>query len=126
MPIRLVQTDRGRIDDKEDTVSGLRDQGLEAIDGNAAHPNIITGANLMAARCLLVAVADAFEGGQIVQQARVINPSLLIIARAHSEAEAEHLKTHGATSVVMAEQETGKAMVRDFIAQLGSGAQRIT
>ena len=112
------------IDDNEDAVSGLRDQGVEAIIGNAADPNIIAGANLMAARCLLVAVADAFEGGQIVQQARAINPSLLIIARAHSEAEAEHLKTHGATSVVMAEQETGKAMVRDFFARRGGEAER--
>jgi len=112
------------IDDNDDAVSGLRDQGVEAIIGNAADPNVIAGANLTAARCLLVAVADAFEGGQIVQQARAINPSLLIIARAHSEAEAEHLKTHGATSVVMAEQETGKAMVRDFIARRGGEAER--
>lgn len=105
------------IDDNEDAVSGLRDQGVEAISGNAADPDLISTANLSAARCLLVAVADAFEGGQIVQQARAINPSLLIIARAHSEAEAAHLKTHGVTSVVMAEQETGKAMVRDFMTQ---------
>ncbi len=112
------------IDENEGAVSGLREQGVEAISGNAADPNLISAANLSAARCLLVAVADAFEGGQIVQQARAINPSLLIIARAHSEAEAEHLKTHGATSVVMAEQETGKAMVRDFIAQRGGQAKR--
>jgi K+:H+ antiporter len=112
------------IDDSQEIVSDLAAQGVEAISGNAADPNVITAANLAAARCLLVAVADAFEGGQIVQQAREINPSLLIIARAHSDAEAEHLKTHGATSVVMADQETGKAMVRDLLAQLGSEEQR--
>src|SRR5688572_1928807 len=41
---------------------------------------------------------------------------------AHSKAEAEHQKTHCATSVLMAERETGKAMVRNFIARRGGQA----
>jgi len=77
------------------------EQGLEAITGNAADPNVIQAANLSAARCLLVAIPDAFEGGQVVQQGRQINPALAIIARAHSDAEVEHLKKHGATDVIM-------------------------
>jgi CPA2 family monovalent cation:H+ antiporter-2 len=47
----------------------------------------------------------------VVQQARAINPKLLIIARAHSEAEIEHLKKHGADLVVMGEHEIAKAML---------------
>ena len=38
-------------------------------------------------------------------------PSLPIVARAHSEAEIEHLKKHGATAVVMGEHEIAKAMI---------------
>lgn len=110
------------IEDNEDIVSELEKDGQEAISGNAADPNLIAAANLPAAACLLVAISDAFEGGQIVQQARAINPSLSIIARAHSGAEAEHLMAHGATSVVMAERETGNAMIRDFLAQRGREA----
>jgi CPA2 family monovalent cation:H+ antiporter-2 len=68
-------------------------------------------AKVEAARCILVAVPDAFEGGQIVAQARERNASLLIVARAHSEAEIEHLMKHGATSVVMGEHEIAKAML---------------
>jgi CPA2 family monovalent cation:H+ antiporter-2 len=64
----------------------------------------------------LVAIPDAFEGGQVVQQARAINPKLLIIGRAHSEAEIEHLKKHGADLVVMGEHEIAKAML-DNIAE---------
>ena len=37
--------------------------------------------------------------------------SLPIMARAHSEAEIEHLKKHGATQVVMGEHEIAKAMI---------------
>ena len=76
-------------------------------------------ANLGAARCLLVAIPDAFEGGQVVQQARAINAELPIIARAHSEAEIEHLLKHGASLVVMGEHEIAKAMI-DNIDRAGS------
>jgi CPA2 family monovalent cation:H+ antiporter-2 len=83
----------------------------ELISGNAADPDVIRAANLPVARCLLVAIPDAFEGGQVVAQARERNAALPIIARAHSETEIEHLKKHGATVVVMAEHEAAKAML---------------
>jgi CPA2 family monovalent cation:H+ antiporter-2 len=99
------------IEDDEDEVAQLKDRGIEALAGNAADPAVIEAANLSAARCLLVAIPDAFEGGQVVQQARAINSKLRIIARAHSEAEILHLMKHGATLVVMAERELAVAMV---------------
>jgi CPA2 family monovalent cation:H+ antiporter-2 len=58
-----------------------------------------------------VAIPDAFEGGQVVQQAHAINPDLLIIARAHSEEEIDYLRRHGARLVVMGEHEIAKAML---------------
>ena len=103
------------IEDREDAVAALKKAGIETLNGNAASPPIISAANLREARCLLVAIPDAFEGGQVVQQACAINPKLLIIARAHSEAEIEHLKKHGADLVVMGEHEIAKAML-DHIA----------
>jgi CPA2 family monovalent cation:H+ antiporter-2 len=99
------------IEDDKELVAELKGQGIEGIAGNAADPALIAAANLGAARCLLVAIPDAFEGGQVVQQARAINPALPIIARAHSEDEIEHLKKHGADLVVMGEHEIAKAMI---------------
>jgi CPA2 family monovalent cation:H+ antiporter-2 len=94
-----------------DAATVLRAGGHAAIGGNAADPEVLEAANLAGARCLLVAIPDAFEGGQVVQQARAINPGLRIVARAHSEAEIEHLMKHGATAVVMGEHEIAKAML---------------
>ena len=105
------------IEDDEDGVAALRQEGIEALEGNAADPAVIEAANLPEARCLLVAIPDAFEGGQVVQQAHAINPSLPIIARAHSEEEIDYLKRHGATLVVMGEHEIAKAML-DNVAQI--------
>jgi CPA2 family monovalent cation:H+ antiporter-2 len=101
------------IEDNADDVAVLKEQGIEAISGNAADPELIQAANLGAARCLLVAIPDAFEGGQVVAQTRAINPLLPIIARAHSEAEIEHLIKLGANLVVMGEHEIAKAMIGD-------------
>jgi len=99
------------VEDSRDIAAELKTQGREAIAGNAADPEVLQAANLAGARCLLVAIPDAFEGGQVVAQARQASPTLPIVARAHSEEEIEHLKKHGATVVVMGEHEIAKAML---------------
>jgi CPA2 family monovalent cation:H+ antiporter-2 len=101
------------IESDQDRAAELRQQSIETITGNAADPEVVRSANLGAARCLLVAIPDAFEGGQAVMQAREANPDLLIIARAHSEEEVLHLKKHGATTVIMGELEIARAMIED-------------
>jgi CPA2 family monovalent cation:H+ antiporter-2 len=103
------------IEDNEDEVAALKAEGIEALAGNAADPALIPAANLDQARCLLVAIPDAFEGGQVVQQAHAINPRLPIIARAHSEEEIDYLKRHGASLVVMGEHEIAKAMLDHIV-----------
>jgi monovalent cation:H+ antiporter-2, CPA2 family len=107
MPLLVIELDG-------DIATRLQQQGAEAITGNAADPEVIRAANLAGARCLLVAIPDGFEGGQVVEQARGINPNLPIIARSHSDEETAHLTKHGATEVVMGEHEIAKAMIADI------------
>ncbi len=103
-PLLVIEEDADRVD-------RIKGQGTDTIAGNGADPDVIRAANLEGARCVLVAVPDAFDGGQIVAQARERNASLPIVARAHSEAEIEHLKKHGASAVIMGEHEIAKAMI---------------
>ena len=105
------------IEDDANDAADLNAHGVHALHGNAADPEVVKSANLGEARCLLVAIPDAFEGGQVVEQARAINPKLRIVARAHSEAEIDHLAKHGADFVVMGEHEIGKAMLGKLNAQ---------
>jgi monovalent cation:H+ antiporter-2, CPA2 family len=91
-------------------VEQLRARGIDAVPGNAASPELLRTANLGAARWLFVAVPSAFEAGQIVEQARAANPDLKIIARAHFDAEVEHLKQLGADTIIMGEREIARAM----------------
>jgi CPA2 family monovalent cation:H+ antiporter-2 len=98
------------IEDHSATVADL--DGVEVIKGNAADPEVLTAANPAAARCIFVAVPDAFEAGTIVERAREANPSVPIIARAHSEAERQHLTRLGATHTVLGERELALEMLR--------------
>ena len=101
------------IESDQDAAAKLRQQDIPTITGNAADPEVVRAANLGWACCLLVAIPDAFEGGQTVMQARAANSDLLIIARAHSNEQVAHLKKHGATTVIMGEFEIARAMIED-------------
>jgi CPA2 family monovalent cation:H+ antiporter-2 len=120
--LRLVGTQVLVIEDSPGMVEQLHKEGVEVMLGNAAAPDMLRAANVAGARGLLVAIPDAFEGGQIVAKARALSASLPIIARAHSEEEIAHLKYHGANVVIMGEQEIAKAM----LAQIGMGAMIAT
>jgi CPA2 family monovalent cation:H+ antiporter-2 len=110
------------IEENEDVAHKLKEQGYETIAGNAASTEVADAANLTGARCLVVAIPDAFEGGQVVAHARAANPSLLIIARSHSDEETEHLKKHGASAVIMGEYEIAKAMLAGILPGDGSSS----
>jgi CPA2 family monovalent cation:H+ antiporter-2 len=92
-------------------VQHLRREGIDAIIGNAATPELLEAGNVAHASRLFVAIPDGFEAGEIVGFARGMNPSLEIIARAHSDAEVDHLTEKGATVVVMGERELARSMV---------------
>ncbi len=98
------------IEEKKDIVDRLLATGVEVIHGNALETGLLPAANISKANWLFVAVPDAFEAGQIVQQARATNSSLEIVARAHSDAEVEHLSSLGANVVVLGEREIGLSM----------------
>jgi CPA2 family monovalent cation:H+ antiporter-2 len=99
------------IEDDVQIVERLQKQGVEVLSGNANAPDMLEAANVQRARALLVAIPDAFEGGQVVLKARAARPDLTIIARAHSDEEVAHLKRHGANLVIMGEEEIAKAMI---------------
>jgi CPA2 family monovalent cation:H+ antiporter-2 len=107
VPLLLIESDPGNI-------AKLKAVGFEAIGGNAADPAVIEAANLAGARCLIVAIPDAFESGQVVARARARNSELPIIARSHSDEETVYLKSHGATKVIMGEEEIGLAMLAEL------------
>jgi CPA2 family monovalent cation:H+ antiporter-2 len=99
------------VEERQEIVNQARAAGVEALAGNAADAGLLKAANISGARSLFVAIPDGFEAGQVVEQAKALNPSLRIVARAHSDAEVEHLRHLGADSIVMGEREIALGMI---------------
>jgi monovalent cation:H+ antiporter-2, CPA2 family len=110
------------IEDAAEAVERLHRLGIEMIQGNAAEDRVLAAANLVQARVLLIAIPNAFEAGQIVKQARAANPGLEIVARAHFDAEVDHLMQFGANTVIMGEREIALAMLAHAQQLPGSAA----
>ena len=99
------------IEDQSDAIEAARRDGAEIIVGNAADPEVLSAAGVARAKRLFVAIPQSFEAGQVCEQARRDNPTLPIVARAHSDAEVEHLTKCGATLTIMGEAEIARAML---------------
>jgi monovalent cation:H+ antiporter-2, CPA2 family len=100
------------IEESDALVSDLHAAGIDAIAGHAASEGLLALANVAGARSLVVAIPDAFEAGNIVERAKAVNERLLVIARAHSDAEIEHLTRLGADTVIMGEREIANGMLK--------------
>ena len=99
------------IEERPEIADRIRAIGIEALSGNAADAALLKAANIAEARWLFVAIPDGFEAGQVVEQGKAINPSLKVVARAHSDAEVEHLRKLGADSIVLGEREIALGMM---------------
>lgn len=105
------------IEDTDKRVAELHERHVEVIPGNAASAEVLGFANLGQARGLIVAIPNAFEACSVVEQGRRLNPPILIVARAHSDAEVAELTRYGADTVIMGEREIALGMV-DRLAQV--------
>ncbi|WP_298239854.1 YbaL family putative K(+) efflux transporter [uncultured Bradyrhizobium sp.] len=108
----------------ESALAKLKQGGIETVTGNAAQPEILGATNPSRARHLVIAIPEAFEAGQIVQQARAANPDIRIIARAHADAEVDHLKGLGADVVIMGEREIARGMIEELERRVPDAAQQ--
>ena len=99
------------IEDADKALARLRTDNIEAIAGNAAKGEVLLAANPEMARTIVLAIPDAFEAGQVIQQAKAANSAIMVIARAHSDAEVEHLSSLGADDVIMGEREIARGIV---------------
>ncbi len=99
------------IEDQPDVARAAADDGIEVVRGNAAEARVLNEAGLDSAARLLIAIPEGYEGGAIAEKAKQLRPDITIIARAHSDAEVEHLERLGAGHVVMGERETAAKML---------------
>lgn len=99
------------VDEDRDTVHRIRAGGDPVIFGNAANPYVLDAAGVRGASGVVVALPEALDARRVLTEVRQRNPDVDILLRAHSDAEQEFLMEHGATEVVVAEEELALEMV---------------
>jgi len=114
---RVAETLRSRgtplivIEDQADMARDAETDGVAVVRGNAADPQVLEAAGLDRADTVLITIPEGYEGGAIFQHARSLNPTVRVIARAHSDAEVAHLEGLGVPEVVMGEREIALRMI---------------
>ena len=98
------------VEDQGDTVQAAREAGLKVVAADATAPEVLEQLCIDTARILLVAIPEGVQAGVVVRRARKLKPSLHIVARAHSQEEAEDLRRWGADEVILAEEEAASRM----------------
>ncbi|EKN6254451.1 TPA: Kef family K(+) transporter [Yersinia enterocolitica] len=104
IPLVVIENSRPRVE-------ALREQGINAVLGNAASADIMSLARLDCARWLLLTIPNGYEAGEIVASARIKRLDLEIIARAHYDDEVVYISDRGANQVVMGEREIANSML---------------
>ncbi|WP_374251695.1 YbaL family putative K(+) efflux transporter [Xanthobacter sp.] len=99
------------IEDQGDRLEELKRLDIEAVNANAASAPAIAAANVAGARRIILAIPDGFEASNVLKKARQLNPAIEIVARAHSDAEVEHLRQSGANFIIMGEREVARGML---------------
>jgi monovalent cation:H+ antiporter-2, CPA2 family len=107
------------VDENEAALADLRAKGVDAFAGPCGEQSLLDRLNLAGARRLIAAIPDPFEAGHVIEAARAANPSIRIVARAHSVEGVEYLRAMGADVVLMGEEELANGMA---LAALGERA----
>ncbi len=99
------------IEDRSDLAQTAADLGLPVVVGNATAAHVLREAGIAEATRLVIAIPEGFEAGAIAERARKANPGITILARAHSDAEVEHLEKLGVDQIVMGEREIARRLL---------------
>ena len=99
------------IEDRQEMVEKLHEQGIPAVAGNGVSADTLKAAAVESAKLIYITVPDGFEAGRIVEIARQLNPGIRIFARSHNDAEIDHLKSFGADVIISGEEEIAQAMI---------------
>jgi monovalent cation:H+ antiporter-2, CPA2 family len=108
-----------------DTVRALREEGIDAVYGDATHPDTLTQARVASAANLILTSAGMANSTETIRAAREQNPGIRVLSRASYLRDMPSLMQAGADSVYAGEGEVALAFVEDLLARLGATAEQI-
>ncbi len=107
------------IDDDPERVSEAKVSGHPRIYGDATNINVLSKADLGQASALVVAYPDPMAVITTVKLAQLLNPDILILARASRRNDVDRLKRLGVMEPVIPEREAGYKFVKILLNVIG-------
>ncbi|HAS51245.1 MAG TPA: Kef family K(+) transporter [Gammaproteobacteria bacterium] len=101
-----------------DQVEQLRERGLHAVVGDASIPSVLIQAHIARAGLLVIATPDTVRARRMIDIARMLNPQIKTLVRAHSEEEAVLLRNEQSGTVFLGEEELALSMIRQALADI--------
>jgi monovalent cation:H+ antiporter-2, CPA2 family len=108
-----------------ETVRKLGIEGIRAIYGDATHRETLEQAGARGAVGLVLSSTNMDRGAETIRLARLLNPTILIVARSNYLRELPALRDAGADIVFSGEGEVALAMTEFLLRHLGGNAEQI-
>jgi voltage-gated potassium channel len=98
------------IENRENVIEFIREDNRLFLEGDATEEETLIKAGIKKARAIITTLPEDPDNLYVVLTARELNPGILIISRASSEASEGKLKRAGANNVIMPEKIGGAHM----------------
>jgi CPA2 family monovalent cation:H+ antiporter-2 len=108
-----------------DNVRALRQDGVDAVYGDATRSDTLEEAGIRRVGSLILTSAGMAHGADVIRAARELNPSLRVLARAAYLRDLSGLKAAGANTIYTGEGEVALAFIEDILGRLGATAEQI-
>jgi CPA2 family monovalent cation:H+ antiporter-2 len=113
------------IDLNMDAVRSLRQDGIEAVYGDATRPETLAAAGVAGAGILILGSAGMADSTEVIRMARGLNPAIRVLARVPYLRDLPALKDAGADIVYSGEGEVALAFIEDILDRLGATPEQI-
>lgn len=113
------------IDLNLNTVRELREHGVHTVYGDATHRDTLAEAGAAHADNLILTSAGMHDAREVIRNAKELNPTIHVLARAAYLRELPALRALGAERVVSAEGEVGLALTELILQRLGATPDQI-
>jgi CPA2 family monovalent cation:H+ antiporter-2 len=106
-------------------VRALKDEGVDAIYGDATRRETMEAAGVAQASTLILSSAGMTDSDEVIRMARGLNPDIRVLARAPYLRDLPVLMAAGADRVYSAEGEVALALIEDILDTLGATSEQI-
>lgn len=114
--LRAAQVPLVVVELQREAVEALRAEGVAAVLGDAAEPEVLIQAHIARAGMLVVTPRDVVAAQRMLQTALTLNPGLHVVVLTANDDEAQRLRAQGASLCLSAEQAQAQALQHHVLA----------